>query len=233
MIPIRDSIRSRTVPFVNLGLIAVNCLFFVYEVLLPPEALERFMMERALVPAKFFYGFHHQPLDLGYTVYPLLLSMFLHGGWAHLLGNMLYLYIFGDNVEDRMGHFRYLVFYLTTGACAAAAHLIASPRSGLPAVGASGAIAGVMGAYFLLYPHARVVTLIPIFFFIQLVELPAVVLLFFWFAMQFLQGSLALSHAFRGGAEGGGVAWWAHIGGFVSGAVLVHLFRRRVRSRGW
>ena len=165
--------------------------------------------------------------DAPATLAPLVTSMFLHGGWMHLLGNMLYLHIFGDNVEDRLGHFRYLFFYLATGIVAGVAQLVISPNSSLPMVGASGAIAGVTGAYFLFFPRARVVTLVPVFIFIQIVELPAVFFLFFWFAFQLLLGIGSLGTD----ASGGGVAFWAHIGGFIAGMVLGPLLAqpRRVR----
>ena len=227
MIPLRDNVPSATVPIVNYALIALNLGAFAYEISLPPRALEHFLLHESLVPVKFFYGLSHLPGGLGLTVLPLFVSMFLHGGWAHVLGNMLYLYIFGDNVEDRMGHARYLAFYLLVGCAAAAAQLVASPRSAVPMVGASGAIAGVMGAYFVLHPRARVLTLIPIFFFIQFVEVPAIFFLFFWFAMQFLSGTLALATV--PGEAAGGVAWWAHIGGFAAGVLLVGFFRRSRR----
>ena len=152
--------------------------------------------------------------------------MFLHGGWAHLLGNMLYLWIFGDNVEDRLGHFRYLVFYLLCGWTASYAHIWSQPASSVPSIGASGAIAGVLGAYITLYPRARVVTLLPLGLFSQLVRLPAAVFLGLWFVQQFLLGAFDLAGP---EGKGGGVAWWAHIGGFAAGFVLVRLFRKRGR----
>jgi membrane associated rhomboid family serine protease len=157
----------------------------------------------------------------------VLLSMFLHGGIAHFIGNMLYLWIFGDNVEDRMGHFRYLVFYLLCGWVASYAHVWSSPTSGIPSIGASGAIAGVLGAYITLYPHARVVTLIPLGIFMELVQLPALIVLGLWFVMQAFSGLLSISDTAT--AQSGGVAWWAHIGGFVAGLVLVWVFQSRKR----
>jgi membrane associated rhomboid family serine protease len=150
----------------------------------------------------------------------VITSMFLHAGWLHVLGNMLYLYIFGDNVEDRMGHGRYLLFYLLCGICAAAAQLWAAPAARIPMVGASGAIAGVMGAYFCLYPRARIVMLIFLFIFIDFVEVPAFFFLAFWFLLQFMSGALSASAQ-------GGVAWWAHIGGFAGGIVLLLFFKKR------
>ncbi|MBI2835934.1 MAG: rhomboid family intramembrane serine protease, partial [Acidobacteria bacterium] len=156
-------------------------------------------------------------------------SMFLHGGWVHMIGNMLYLWIFGDNVEDRMGHARFLVFYIVCGVAAALAQVLSSPHSLVPMVGASGAIAGVMGAYFVLFPHSRVLTLLPLVFFWQVVEVPAVYFLGFWFVMQLFSGvgSLAVPTS----QSVGGVAFWAHVAGFVTGAVAVFLFRRSERQR--
>src|SRR2546423_15225282 len=156
--------------------------------------------------------------------------MFLHGGLLHVAGNMLYLWIFGDNVEDRMGHGRFLVFYLLCGVAAALAQTIAAPDSVIPMVGASGAIAGVMGAYFVLYPKSRIVALVPLFFFFQIIEVPAIFFLGIWFLMQFLSGIGSIAEATRG-AAGGGVAFWAHVAGFVGGITGVLLFRRPERER--
>jgi hypothetical protein len=153
--------------------------------------------------------------------------MFLHGGWFHFLGNMLYLWVFGDNVEDRLGHFRFLIFYLVCGLSAAALHIFTNPYSKMPTVGASGAIAGVLGAYLVLFPRARVLTLVPILFFFQLMELPAVIFLGIWFIFQFFSGALSLTAG--GGSDVGGTAWWAHIGGFIAGVIMVLRFRRKER----
>jgi membrane associated rhomboid family serine protease len=158
---------------------------------------------------------------------PLLTSMFLHGGWLHFLGNMLYLWVFGDNIEDRIGHFGFLGFYLTCGLAAAFLHIFTNTASIVPTVGASGAIAGVLGAYLVLFPGARVLTLVPIFFFFQLIELPALVFLGFWFVMQFFSGAMSLA---AGEQQMGGTAWWAHIGGFVTGIGLIWK-RRGLRPR--
>jgi membrane associated rhomboid family serine protease len=156
-------------------------------------------------------------------------SMFLHGGWMHLIGNMWTLWIFGDNVEDRLGRGRFLLYYLVCGLVAAYVHYLTGPRSGIPVVGASGAIAGVMGGYFVLFPRARIVTLLPIFIFIQIVTLPAVVFLAFWFFAQLLNGMVATAASF-----GGGVAWWAHVGGFLAGAVMILPLRRpQPRYSSW
>ena len=150
--------------------------------------------------------------------------MFLHGGWVHLLGNMLYLWIFGDNIEDKLGHARFIVFYLLCGIGAAVGQIAANPLSDVPMVGASGAIAGILGAYMLLFPRSRVVTLVPIFFFFYFIEIPAILFLGLWFLMQFLYGTLTLST--ETSVSGGGVAWWAHVGGFITGAGLVFPFRK-------
>jgi len=211
MIPLRDTIPSATVPVVNYAIIAANVIVFLYEVSLGPH-VEAFIFAHGLVPR-----------DFAFT--NLVTSMFLHGGWLHLLGNMLYLYIFGDNVEDRLGHGRYLIFYLLCGMAAGSAQTLLNEGSRLPMVGASGAIAGVLGAYFLFYPGARVVTLVPVFVFLQVFEIPAVFFLLFWFLLQFVSGVGALH------STSGGVAFWAHVGGFVAGMVLGPTMRVRRPAR--
>jgi membrane associated rhomboid family serine protease len=216
MIPLRDNIPSRTFPFVNYGLIAANLLLFLYQLSLGHH-LDRFVLAWGLVPAHLLG--RHDGLHLP-GLATVITSMFLHAGWLHVLGNMLYLYIFGDNVEDRMGHGRYLLFYLLCGMCAAAAQLWSAPGAHVPMVGASGAIAGVMGAYFCLYPRARIVMLIFLFIFIDFIEVPAFFFLAFWFLLQFINGTFSSSSQ-------GGVAWWAHIGGFAGGIVLLLFFKRR------
>jgi membrane associated rhomboid family serine protease len=232
VIPLRDDIPSRTLPVVNVGLIALNVFCFVMELGLG-SGLERFLYRSAVVPA--LYAGRDGVLGPGEAVLStfdpdlggrVLVSMFLHGGWLHIIGNMLYLWIFGDNVEDRMGHLRYLVFYLACGWAASYAHIWASPTSRVPSIGASGAIAGVLGAYITLYPRAQVVTLVPLGLFTQLVEIPAVFFLGLWFLQQFLYGALSLRTPT---AQTGGVAWWAHIGGFAAGFLLVGLFQKRKR----
>jgi membrane associated rhomboid family serine protease len=213
MLPLRDNIPSARVPLVNFAIIGVNVAVFLYEVSLG-QRLESFVLTHGLVPG-----------DFSFT--DLLTSMFLHGGWGHLLGNMLFLYIFGDNVEDRLGHGRYLALYVLCGMAAGAAQTLTSPHSAVPMVGASGAIAGVSGAYFLFFPRARVLTLVPIFLFLQLVEIPAVFFLFVWFVWQLLSGVATLGRD----AGMGGVAFWAHIGGFVAGLVLGPMLRPRPAAR--
>jgi membrane associated rhomboid family serine protease len=207
MIPLRDTIPSATVPLVNYAIIAANVVVFLYEAALGRH-IEAFILAYGLVPRDF-------------TFPSLVTSMFLHGSWFHLLGNMLYLYIFGDNVEDRLGHVRYVLFYLLCGMAAGSAQALTNPSSGVPMVGASGAIAGVSGAYFLFFPRARVVTLVPIFLFLQVMEVPAVFFLLIWFVWQLASGVATL------GAHTGGVAFWAHVGGFVAGMVVGPLLRRR------
>ena len=207
VIPLRDTITSSTVPVVTYALIAANVGVYVYQESLG-AAGESFVAIHGLVPRRFV-------TEWWSDVTPLFTSMFLHGGWLHLLGNLLYLHIFGDNVEDRLGHARFLLLYVLAGATAGIAQVLIHPGTAVPMVGASGAIAGVTGAYLLFYPRARVVTLVPIFLFVQLVEIPAFFFLFFWFAFQLLLGLGNI-----GTTTGGGIAFWAHIGGFVAGMVL-------------
>jgi membrane associated rhomboid family serine protease len=217
MIPIRDENPTRSFPFINYLLIAVNALVFLWQVNLGPSG-EAALYRMALIPVNVTRG-----LDLG-DVRAILTSMFMHAGLAHLLGNMLYLWIFGDNVEDALGHFRYLLFYLAGGFAASLTHILLNPLSSLPTVGASGAIAATLGAYLLLFPHQRIVTLIPLGFFIQIARIPAIFVLGIWFLFQLFEGALSL-----GMAQLGGVAFWAHIGGFVFGMLVGPLLRRRVR----
>jgi membrane associated rhomboid family serine protease len=216
MIPLRDVIPSRTTPVVTVAILIVNVLAFLYESSLAPATLDRFLMAYGMIPVTFAW------LDVA-------TSMFLHGGWMHLIGNMLSLWIFGDNVEDRLGHGRFLVFYLGCGALASLAHVWADPLSSVPTIGASGAIAGVMGGYFVLYPQSRIITLLPILIFIQIVEVPAVVFLGLWFLLQLVSGVGSQLSATAGEAAGG-IAFWAHIGGFVVGAVVVKLMARPERA---
>jgi len=216
MIPLRDVIPSRTTPYVTFVLIALNTLVFLYQFAIG-DAIEEFILYFGLIPAAFSWV-------------TVLTSMFLHGSLLHFGGNMLYLWIFGDNVEDRMGHGRFLVFYVLCGTAAALAQTIVNPDSVVPMVGASGAIAGVMGAYFVLYPRSRIVTLLPIIFFFHIVEIPAIFFLGFWFLMQLLSGVGSVAMA-TGGEPGGGIAFWAHAAGFVAGISGVLVFRRPERQR--
>ena len=215
MIPLRDVIPSRSTPFVTIAIIVTNAAVFLYQLSLGDRG-QAFIFDYGLVPAEF-------------SLLTLVTSMFLHGGLLHVGGNMLYLWIFGDNVEDRMGPARFLMFYLLCGTAAALAQTWMVPSSQVPMVGASGAIAGVMGAYFLMYPRSRIVTLIPIFIFIQLVEVPAVVFLGIWFLIQFVSG-VGTAMSPEAGITGG-VAFWAHVAGFVAGLVAVPVFRRPERQR--
>ena len=215
MIPIRDEIKARRVPYVNYILIAINVVVFLFETMAGPR-LETVISEFALVPTQITAG-----LDPG-DMRSILTSMFLHASWMHLLGNMLYLWIFGDNVEDRIGHFWYLLFYLAGGFVAAFAHWAVNPASSIPTVGASGAIAAVLGAYLILYPRARVYTFIPIGFFVRLQLLPASAVLLLWFILQLFNGVLTL-----GAEDVGGTAFWAHIGGFLFGVLVGFLTKPR------
>ncbi|NPV28433.1 MAG: rhomboid family intramembrane serine protease [Firmicutes bacterium] len=217
MIPLRDSTRSRRFPYVNVALIALNILVFFKEITLAEPELNRFFYAYGVIPARV-----EALLSAGAPLLPLVLpfitAMFLHGNWLHIIGNMLYLWVFGDNVEDRLGHLPYLVFYLLVGMLGSIAHIIANPGSQVPIIGASGAIAGVLGAYFLTFPHARILTLVPLFFFITIIEVPALFFLLFWFIIQLLNGFSAA------GLNANPVAWWAHVGGFLAGAVLIKFF---------
>jgi len=223
VIPLRTAIRSRTFPLVNTMFIAINVIAFLMELRLGPRA-NRLVMNLGFIPTRFLaYRDYHEYATV-------LTSMFLHAGWLHLGSNMLALYIFGDNVEDRMGPVRYLIFYLVCGVAAAMTHLYFNRHANLPTVGASGAIAGVLGAYLVLYPTARVMTLIPIYIIPWIIEIPAVLFLGIWFLMQLLNGSATIAADTQ--QARGGVAFWAHVGGFVAGGVLVGVFvRRRSRAR--
>jgi hypothetical protein len=222
MIPLRDRNPSGVFPIVTLTLILVNVFVFLYEVQLGPAVIS-FLKRYALVPGEVTGSLSYGAVSLSETVAPFFTSMFLHGGWLHLISNIWFLWIFGDNVEDTLGFFRYILFYFLCGLGAALTHFALQPESTVPVLGASGAIAGVLGAYAVLFPGARVVTLVPIFFFLQIIELPALILLGYWFVLQILSGSLDATAPMRGG----GTAWWAHIGGFLTGTVLVLLIRPR------
>lgn len=215
MIPLRDSQPSYSPPVVTILIIVTNALAFFYELSLDPFSLNHFLVNYGVVPARLHVG-------------ALLTSMFLHGGWLHFLGNMWFLWIYGDNVEDILGRAKYLVFYLTCGVAAALAQAAVNPDSRVPMIGASGAIAGVMGAYLIKFPHSRILTLVPVFFFLTTVEVPAVLILGYWFVIQFFSGvgSIGYSHLSQGG-----VAWFAHVGGFLAGMLLVNLMRPRPPRR--
>ena len=224
MIPLKDRNPRSTTPVVTLTLIVVNTLAFLYELTLPERLEQSFMMSYAMVPARLTHllAAPHVPLQI--ALLPFLTSMFLHGGWLHLIGNMWFLWVFGDNVEDRLGHVSYLVFYLVCGFGAGLAHVLANLGSNVPSLGASGAISGVLGAYIVMFPRARVLTLVPLIIFWFTVDIPAFVILGYWFVIQFFSGVSTL-----GSRAGGGVAYWAHIGGFVIGTILVTMWPQRRR----
>jgi membrane associated rhomboid family serine protease len=221
MIPLYDTLRPRRFPLVNWVLIIANVLAFVYETRLSPAELQGLIETWGVIPVRL--------LSSPSTTWVTLLSaMFLHGGWFHLVSNMWVLFIFGDNIEDRMGAMNYLVFYVLCGVAAGLLESFVLPTNRLPMIGASGAIAGVLGAFLILFPRARVASLVPILFIFTLVELPAVIFIVFWFISQLFSGFISLN-----GASGGGVAWWAHIGGFIFGILTVNLFVRRRVYRTW
>lgn len=213
MFPIKDAQPSYSTPVVTMLLIAANVLVFLYQVSLERFTLNHFIETYALIPARF-------------EIANVFTSMFLHGGWMHLLGNMWFLWIFGDNVEDALGHIKYLLFYLLAGVVAAMGHVFLNPDSAIPTVGASGAIAGVMGGYIVKFPHSRILTLVFIFFFVTFVQVPAGIMLAYWFLIQLMSGvgSIATTQA-----TSGGVAWFAHVGGFLAGLVLIKVMGTRER----
>jgi membrane associated rhomboid family serine protease len=223
MIPLKDNVPTQTFPIITVSIIVVNALVFVWSLTLPAGAERDMVFRFALVPADLLDAFASHPAALPYNVLTLFTSMFLHGGVLHVAGNMLYLWIFGNNVEDAAGHGRFVLFYLCSGLAAAMAQFSFDPTSAVPMVGASGAVSGILGAYLVLFPRARVKTLIFIFIFITTVDIPAMLLLTIWFLMQILL------------SPGQGVAWFAHIGGFIFGVVFIKLFmwgkgRPRVRA---
>ncbi len=221
MIPLHDDNPTETTPFFTIALIAGNILVFVYELTLPTLAsAQQFVMSFAMIPGEIVSA------DIRREAVTLFTSMFLHAGIMHLAGNMIYLWIFGNNIEDAVGHIKFLIFYALCGIVAHAAHIAHNPTSTIPTIGASGAVSGILGAYLLLYPRAKVLTLIPFGFFYETVHIPAGLLLVIWFAMQVASG-------WATGGAGGGVAWWAHIGGFAAGFVLISSFttRRNIQTK--
>jgi membrane associated rhomboid family serine protease len=217
MIPLKVDILRTRAAIVNVFLILLNVLVFLYEVSLPPRVGEAFVYTFGMIPARTEMLFSAQGITLSQAFLPMVTSMFLHGGWMHLLGNMLFLWVFGGAVEDALGHFQYLIFYFISGIGAAVVHTIFNWGSQVPSVGASGAISGVMGAFIVLFPSARVATLIPALFLFFTIRIPAFLMLGYWFFLQIFSGLASLGV----GGQQGGVAWWAHVGGFILGALLV------------
>ncbi|MGH7324046.1 MAG: rhomboid family intramembrane serine protease [Candidatus Rokuibacteriota bacterium] len=236
MLPLKDDVPSNTFPLVTVGIVGANVAAFLYQVSLQmspdPGALraaQELVFEFGVIPCR-LSGSCRTPADFHHPALTVFTSMFLHGGLFHIAGNMLYLWIFGNNVEDTLGHSRFLVFYLLAGLAAAAAQTVINPASSIPMIGASGAVSGVLGAYLLLFPQARVLTLITFGFFFRLVYVPAMIVLGFWIVVQFLNGFITFSAA-AAGREVGGVAWFAHIGGFLAGLILLFVLRPSRRPR--
>jgi membrane associated rhomboid family serine protease len=221
MFPLYDTVRSRRFPLINLMLILINVLAFLYEIQMDPSALKEFIFEWGLIPSRLL----SDPSNAWKTIFT---SMFLHGGWFHIINNMWVLFIFGDNVEARMGGIRYLIFYLLSGVAAVFLQTYILPSSNVPMIGASGAVAGVLGAYLILFPQSRIASLVPILFIFTIIEIPAVIFLLFWFASQLYSGLFAIQ-----GSGGSGIAWWAHVGGFLFGIIMVFFFRTRTTYRSW
>jgi membrane associated rhomboid family serine protease len=217
MIPLRSSERVSSTPKVTASLIAVNTAIFLYQVSLPNYASDEFALRWGIVPDHL-------------SLITLITSMFLHGGWLHIIGNMLFLWVFGRNVEDLTGGARFFLLYMTCGVAAGILHVVTNPYSRLPTIGASGAIAGVMGAYLMKFPRSRIVTLFPIFVFFTTLEIPAVLYLVYWFAIQFFSGIGSLASQ---DYTGGGTAWFSHVGGFIAGLLLIRLFPDQRRWRTW
>ncbi len=221
MIPLRDDNPAETKPVLTVALIAINVLVFAYQITLAPRASQLMIYKYGAIPAVVVGKESLAPAVAAIPpIFSVFTSMFLHGGFFHIIGNMLYLWIFGNNIEDAMGRVRYLAFYLVCGFAASLSHILSDTASVIPSIGASGAISGVLGAYLLLYPRAQVLVLIPLGLFTRLLYIPAGIVLGFWFLMQIFSSAISPS-------EGGGVAWWAHIGGFVAGLVLVGIFKKR------
>lgn len=218
MFPLYDTVRSRKFPFINLTLILANVLAFLYELQLDPATLKEFIFTWGLIPAHFL----SDPATAWTTFFS---SMFLHGGWFHIINNMWVLFIFGDNVEARMGKIRYLIFYLLSGVAAGLLQSFLLPSSEVPMIGASGAVAGVLGAYLILFPRSRIASLVPILFIFTIIEIPAMLFLIFWFVSQLYSGLFAVQ-----GGGGSGIAWWAHIGGFLFGVIMVSFFAVKKRT---
>jgi len=242
MIPLKDDVPSRSVPFVTVGLIGLNVLAFLYQLSLGLDvrgpgagAAEALVVEFGVTPCRLTgscpTGLARSLGDFPHPWVTIVTSMFLHGGLFHIGGNMLYLWIFGNNVEDTLGHGRFLLFYLASGVAAAVGQTMISPTSHIPMIGASGAVSGVLGAYLLLFPYATILTLLMFGFFIRFVHVPAMVVLGFWIVVQLMNGYITFSARALGRGESGGVAWFAHIGGFLAGMMLLFLLRSRQSRR--
>jgi membrane associated rhomboid family serine protease len=225
VVPLHDSNPTRITPYVNYGLIGINIVIFLYEASLSASQLQSFVQAYAVVPNQLTTSFQSGDLtQILLQAMTLITSQFLHGGFLHLGGNMLFLWVFGNNIEDQLGHIKFLIFYLLCGALAGLAQWFFSMQSTVPALGASGAIAGVLGAYILRFPHAKILTLVPLGFFLTTFRIPAIFFLGFWFVQQALYGIASLQIRSNVGMEGGGIAYWAHAGGFVFGVLLSPLF---------
>ncbi|MBP2639543.1 MAG: rhomboid family protein [Firmicutes bacterium] len=220
MFPIRDNIPSRSTPFVMYGIILFNACIFYNELVVSDAELEKMVGFFGLIPFEFMQGLSANPVNI-FVYVPLITNLFLHGGWLHIIGNMWYLKIFGDNIEDRMGHGMFFLFYILCGVVANIVQIIVDPASQIPTIGASGAISGVLGAYSVCFPSAKVSTVVFLFIFLTVIEIPALLFLGLWFFMQLQSGAASLFMA------GSNVAWWAHIGGFLAGMALVNLFPKR------
>jgi membrane associated rhomboid family serine protease len=242
VIPLKDDVPSRSLPFVTVGLIVLNVLAFLYQLSLGIDArgpgagaAEAFVSEFGVIPCRLAHACPAALVraadDFPHPWVTIVTSMFLHGGLLHVGGNMLYLWIFGDNVEDTLGHGRFLVFYLLAGVAAAVGQTLVSPRSTVPMIGASGAVSGVLGAYLLLFPRAAILTLFTFGFFFKFIRVPALIVLGFWIVLQLLNGYVTFSAQSQGRGEMGGVAWFAHIGGFLAGVVLLFLVRPQQSRR--
>lgn len=227
MIPITDANPTRRFPIINLSLIVINIIAFMVELSMPTRTLERFISTWGVIPNHIFLAVANPFTTSPLVWLTLITSQFLHGGWAHIIGNLLFLWVFGDNIEDALGHFSYLIFYLLAGVGAALVQVFVMGPSSIPTIGASGAIAGVLGAYLLLYPTARIGILLPLFFFFTTINLPAIFVIGWWFVQQFFYGIGSLTTA----AATGGIAFWAHIGGFIVGLVMILPFMGRARRR--
>lgn len=220
MVPLHDNNPTRITPYITYGLIGINIFIYLYEASLPADQLQAFLQEYAVVPSQLTASFRGSLTEMLPEVMTLFTSQFLHGGLLHLGGNMLFLWVFGNNIEEQLGRIKYIIFYLLCGALAALAQWFFSMESNIPSLGASGAIAGVLGAYILRFPNARILTLVPLGFFITTFRIPAVFFLGFWFVQQALYGIASLGARTNVGMESGGIAYWAHAGGFVFGAIL-------------